>query len=95
MSNFFRRRPERSPVVTTPRQVELAIKGDVEALRLEPGDRVIVTLDSTHISLSTFEVLRDRCRAAFPDNEVIVLANGLRLVRETHGDPVAAESKTA
>lgn len=63
--------------------IELTIRGSVESLHLEPGDRVIVSLED-HVRVPDFGELSKKFRDAFPDNEVILLAPGIRITRETH-----------
>lgn len=64
--------------------VNLTINGSVESLHLEPGDRIIVTLDDTYsVSASVLARITDRLEAAFPSHQVIILSNGLRLTKQT------------
>jgi hypothetical protein len=63
-------------------EVELTIKGEVEVLRLQPGDKVIITLDN-HISGALLDVLREQAECHFPDNKVIIVSPGIRIGKQT------------
>lgn len=63
-------------------KVELNITGTVESLHLEPGDRIIVTVEDSHVTADHVSSLRDQLQKEFPDHEVLVL-KGLRIARET------------
>lgn len=56
---------------------ELTIKGDVEVLRLQPGDIIVVTLDGRH-GREAVSRIGEQVRERFPDHEVLV-ADGVRL----------------
>lgn len=58
--------------------VELTIKGDVEVLRLQPGDKIVVKT-ARYLTNEALRELLDACREAFPDNQVVVLGDGIRL----------------
>jgi hypothetical protein len=59
---------------------ELVIKGEIEVLRLQPGDTIVVTLaDRRFGGEKQFETLRDVVGAAFPGHPVVFVANGIRL----------------
>jgi hypothetical protein len=57
---------------------ELTIKGDVEVLRLQPGDTIIVTVTKGQLSPMLTEELRENVKRNFPGHEVMV-ANGVSL----------------
>lgn len=58
---------------------ELTIKGDIEVLRLQPCDVIVVTIEEPrHFDQVGFDQIRRAMRERFPGHE-IVIANGLRL----------------
>lgn len=57
---------------------EIVIKGDVEVLRLQPGDAIIVNLD-LHIGTEATAELRRRVTEVFPGHRVVVMSPGIRL----------------
>lgn len=66
--------------------LELTIRGSVESLHLEPGDRIIITLDDKitqrHFN-EAVEQIREQFRKEFPDHEVIIMSAGLRITRQS------------
>jgi hypothetical protein len=52
--------------------VELTIKGDIEVLRLQPGDTIVVTVKDPHITSERFKEIHDVIKSRFADHEVIV-----------------------
>ena len=58
--------------------VELTIKGDVERLALNPGDRVVVRVKQI-LHEEQMRYLRQLTEAQFPDHSVIVLDGGIEL----------------
>jgi protein involved in polysaccharide export with SLBB domain len=88
---------DRSDVGLPGARVELTIRGDVEALHLDPGDRVIVTIDqSQHMRADVLQAIQDQMKIAFPNNQTVILANGLRITRErdTGGSAASEISET-
>jgi len=67
-------------------EVELTIKGEVEVLRLQPGDVIVVTIHE-RMSRQQSDRVSEQVKARFPGHEV-VLAQGLSLSvkREVAGD---------
>lgn len=63
-------------------KADLTIRGRIDALHLEPGDRIIVTLDDHSLRASQTKELREQVKAAFPGHEVVIVAAGLRLAPE-------------
>jgi hypothetical protein len=62
--------------------ITLTIRGEVDVLRLQPGDRLIVTIDDYRaMNREHIDKIRAEFEQHFPDHEVIVLA-GLRVARE-------------
>lgn len=52
---------------------------DVRALKVEPGDRVVVTLDMGTVSGVQVEYIAERLKEEFPDNFVLVLDRGMTI----------------
>jgi hypothetical protein len=61
-------------------ELDLTVRGSVEALRLEPGDLVVVAFDD-HVPHEYIASVRAELRNRFPENDVLVFANGVRLQR--------------
>jgi hypothetical protein len=61
-------------------ELDLTVKGSVEALRLEPGDLVVVAIQD-HVPHEYIASVRSELRKRFPDNDVLVFANGIRVQR--------------
>jgi hypothetical protein len=62
--------------------VDLRITGRVESLHLEPGDRVLVTLDpQQNLVVDQYKTLIDQLTKRFAPHEVVLL-NGLRVSKE-------------
>lgn len=59
-------------------KVELKITGEIQKLHLEPGDKIIVSLDR-HIPVEAAERLQEQLLEIFPEHESYILARGLRL----------------
>lgn len=51
--------------------VDLNIKGDIEVLRLQPGDVLVVSLEG-HVPGDIYARVAEQMRERFPDHEVIV-----------------------
>jgi hypothetical protein len=58
--------------------VELSVHGQIEALHLEPGDVVVVTVEN-RISANEAVHLRDLLNGLFPDHRVVLFASGITL----------------
>ena len=58
--------------------VELTIRGDIDVLRLQPGDALVVTVDR-RITQAQASELRAALLERFPDHEVFVCAGDVRL----------------
>lgn len=73
-------------------KADLKITGCVESLHLEPGDRLIVTVETPRlITEQIAESLKQQLHEAFPDHEAIILSPGLRIAKETASvEPEAA-----
>jgi hypothetical protein len=63
--------------------LDLKITGTVESLHLEPGDRIIVTLDpATRLGDAQVGEIKKQLEEEFGDHRVVVL-RGLRLSKAT------------
>ena len=61
---------------------ELTIKGRVESLHLEEGDKIIVTIDEPrNFGPEIVEEIKDRLSERFPGHEIVVL-HGLSIARQ-------------
>lgn len=67
---FRRRKPVADVAAFIPRAVELSIKGDIEVLRLQPGDAIIVSF-KRHPPYDALERILGEVRKRFPGHEVI------------------------
>lgn len=77
----FGRAPERV-VIADPRRVEIEIRGRVESLHLEPGDKLIVTIEHPRgLTPDFLDELRAQFKLAFPDHEVAFL-HGLSIAKQ-------------
>jgi hypothetical protein len=64
-------------------EVNLKVTGTVDVLRLQPGDRILVTIDDwRHITPEQATALCEQLSEKFPGHEVVVLA-GMRFTVET------------
>ena len=62
---------------------ELTIKGRVESLHLEEGDKIIVTIEEPrNFRPEMIEEIKDRLSERFPGHEIVVLY-GLSIARQT------------
>lgn len=59
--------------------VELTIKGEVEVLRLKPGDVVVITLNGDISAEGADELRRGLMERIFPNNEVLMVGAGATL----------------
>lgn len=55
--------------------VNLTITGEVEVLRLKPGDTLVVTFARNLTADQSYQV-RETLRQKFPDNQVLVAGDG-------------------
>jgi len=62
--------------------VDLKITGRVESLHLEPGDTVVAMIDQK-LTPDEGVSLREALRKKFPDHDVLVAADGLRISKVT------------
>lgn len=64
---------------------EIRFLGDVQRLRLEPGDIIVITSPS---DLSAFEVQRiaEKVGKALPGHQVIVMGGGAKIAALMRGD---------
>lgn len=62
-------------------RIDLKITGTVESLHLEPGDRILVTIDRPYFNREHIEYLHGELSAKFPGHEIVMLS-GLRLAVE-------------
>ncbi len=63
--------------------IELTIKGDIEVLHLEPGDKLVVTLTehtAEHFAEAVAQI-KEHLEQKFPDNEVLIVGGDIRLSR--------------
>jgi hypothetical protein len=58
--------------------VELTIKGDIEVLRLQPDDLIVVSLDYS-ITPERAQFLAAELEKRFPKNNVLIVADGAKL----------------
>lgn len=59
-------------------EVKLTIKGTIESLHLEPGDKIIVTLtDPLHPTLKQIEGIKGAVHDAFPNHDCLIVAPGV------------------
>lgn len=58
--------------------ISLPEVGKIELMRLQTGDTIVVSY-SGPMSMEVQSRLRGRLKEAFPDNEVLVLSDGLEL----------------
>lgn len=54
--------------------VELTIKGDVHVLKLNPGDRLIVSFSERALNRAQLGSVRQQLQNLYPLNEVLVLS---------------------
>lgn len=57
-------------------KVRLTVSGDVQALKLGPGDKVVVTYHDHRVSRAALVDTREQLQKLFPLNEVIVIGGG-------------------
>jgi hypothetical protein len=64
-------------------KIELLVRGDIRRLHLEPGDRVVITVND-YLTADTVKQMRKQLELMFPKNRVIFMVGGARLnvVRE-------------
>jgi hypothetical protein len=63
---------------------ELTIHGRIETLHLELGNRIIVTLEEDRFTRAdVMDEISKLIQAEFPGHKVIMLANGLKITRQT------------
>jgi hypothetical protein len=60
---------------------ELRITGTVESLNLQPGDKIIVTLEDRNIRSEHVKRIHEQCKTYFPNHDIIILSNGLRITK--------------
>jgi hypothetical protein len=59
-------------------KIELLVRGEIRKLHLEPGDRVIVTVND-YLTTDTVKQMRKQLELMFPKNQVIFMVGGARL----------------
>lgn len=59
--------------------IDLNIKGDVEVLRLQPGDKLVVHLETKHWRDGVIDDLRAGFEKHFPGHEVVFLSGDISL----------------
>lgn len=59
-------------------KVELLVRGDIRKLHLEPGDRVVITVND-YLTSDTVKNMRQQLELMFPKNRVIFMVGGARL----------------
>jgi hypothetical protein len=59
-------------------KIELLVRGEIRKLHLEPGDRVIVTVND-YLTSDTVKEMRKQLELMFPKNPVIFMVGGARL----------------
>lgn len=71
----------------------LQIVGDIATMRLQPGDVIVVRVES-HLTSSQSVMLRDHVNAHFPGFKVLVLDAGMELQVARRHEP-GADSKAS
>jgi hypothetical protein len=66
--------------------VDLTIHGEIEVLRLQPGDTIIVTLTDGHATAEIAERIKAQVKERFPNHDVIV-ADRVRFSVQREGPP--------
>jgi hypothetical protein len=59
-------------------KIELLVRGDIRRLHLEPGDRIIVTVND-YLTVDTVKEMRKQLELMFPNNQVIFMVGGARM----------------
>jgi hypothetical protein len=67
-------------------QAELTIKGDVEVLRLQPGDTLVLTVDGV-LNTEQTKRLVEALEAKFPGRSCVVLDNRVSM-QVARGNPI-------
>ena len=59
-------------------EIELTVRGDIRKLRLEKGDKVVITAKE-YLTADTLKEMRRQLEQIFPMNEVVLMVGGSRL----------------
>jgi hypothetical protein len=63
--------------------VDLKITGRVESLHLEPGDRIVVSIEEpARFTPELVDRLMTELKSEFPEHNVLILSPGLRITKE-------------
>jgi len=72
--------------------VEVEVKGDIRVLKVNPGDRIVVTFRERTLSRDRIGAVQQQLQKLFPLNEVLIMAGveDVRIIR--HGSDVPSRA---
>ena len=60
-------------------RVGLTVRGDIQVLRLQPGDKILVTITQGSITPEIAERISEALERNIPGHEVVIVAEGIQL----------------